>query len=134
VALGERIIQKDEHLVVWSPYAARTPFECWILPCTHRHDFLALSSQEATSLARMLQSTLVRLRHVLGDFSYNYYIHTAPLPAHDKGRSKTLGQSYHWHLELLPRLGTMAGLEWSTGLYINAMPPEEAARRLRDAS
>lgn len=130
---GERIVERDRHLVVWSPYAARTPFECWILPRAHNHDFCTLSPAQMTSLAHMLRHTLLRLRRVLNDFAYNYYVHTAPLPSRHTASSTTLGRSYHWHLEILPRLSKMAGLEWSTGLYVNAMAPEESARLLRDA-
>ena len=38
-----------------------------------------------------------------------------------------------WHLELLPRLSVLAGLELGAGVYINTLAPEEAAVRLRDA-
>jgi UDPglucose--hexose-1-phosphate uridylyltransferase len=41
---------------------------------------------------------------------------------------------YHWHLEITPRLTGVAGFEWGTGFYINPMPPEEAARALRQVS
>ena len=36
-------------------------------------------------------------------------------------------------LEIIPRLTQVAGFEWGTGFYINPMPPEEAARYLREA-
>ena len=31
-----------------------------------------------------------------------------------------------------PRTGQLAGFEWGSGVHINQMPPEVAARRLRD--
>jgi len=40
----------------------------------------------------------------------------------------------HWHIEVLPRLSVLAGLELGAGIYVNTLPPEEAARRLRDAA
>ncbi|MEM3173831.1 MAG: galactose-1-phosphate uridylyltransferase, partial [Candidatus Bathyarchaeia archaeon] len=39
---------------------------------------------------------------------------------------------YHWHIEVYPKLAIWAGFEKSTGMYINTMPPEEAARNLRE--
>ena len=40
----------------------------------------------------------------------------------------------HWHLEVVPRLTILAGLELGAGIYvINALAPEDAARALRDA-
>jgi UDPglucose--hexose-1-phosphate uridylyltransferase len=32
----------------------------------------------------------------------------------------------------MPKLTRMAGFEWGTGFYINATPPEESARALRE--
>jgi UDPglucose--hexose-1-phosphate uridylyltransferase len=43
-----------------------------------------------------------------------------------------LHDGVHWHLELLPRLSVLAGLELGAGIYVNAVPPEEAAARLRE--
>jgi UDPglucose--hexose-1-phosphate uridylyltransferase len=36
-----------------------------------------------------------------------------------------------WHLELLPRLTVLAGLELGAGIYVNTVPPEEAAEQLQ---
>jgi UDPglucose--hexose-1-phosphate uridylyltransferase len=34
-------------------------------------------------------------------------------------------------VEIIPKLSLASGFEWGTGAYINAVPPEEAAQRLR---
>jgi UDPglucose--hexose-1-phosphate uridylyltransferase len=39
---------------------------------------------------------------------------------------------YHWHIELIPRLTKIAGFECGTGVYINPVAPETAARQLRE--
>ncbi|MGC9218943.1 MAG: galactose-1-phosphate uridylyltransferase, partial [Athalassotoga sp.] len=39
---------------------------------------------------------------------------------------------YHWHLEIDPRLTKLAGFEWGSGFYINPMPPEDAAKYLKE--
>jgi UDPglucose--hexose-1-phosphate uridylyltransferase len=36
-----------------------------------------------------------------------------------------------WHLHFLPRLTALAGVELGAGVYVNVMPPERAAERLR---
>jgi hypothetical protein len=36
-----------------------------------------------------------------------------------------------WRIVLLPRLTILAALELGAGIFINALPPEEAANRLR---
>jgi UDPglucose--hexose-1-phosphate uridylyltransferase len=38
-----------------------------------------------------------------------------------------------WHLELVPRVTRFAGLELGAGVYVNPVPPEDAAAALRDA-
>jgi len=38
-----------------------------------------------------------------------------------------------WHVDILPRLTTIAGFEFATGMAINTVLPERAAERLRDA-
>jgi UDPglucose--hexose-1-phosphate uridylyltransferase len=35
-------------------------------------------------------------------------------------------------MELIPRLTGVAGFEWATGIHVNQITPEEAARRYRD--
>ena len=35
-----------------------------------------------------------------------------------------------WRLVLLPRLTILAGLELGAGIFVNTLPPEEAAERL----
>jgi UDPglucose--hexose-1-phosphate uridylyltransferase len=44
-----------------------------------------------------------------------------------------VGDFYHWHVEIIPKLTKVAGFEWATGFYVNPTAPEEAAQVLRDA-
>jgi UDPglucose--hexose-1-phosphate uridylyltransferase len=39
----------------------------------------------------------------------------------------------HWHLEILPRLGVLAGVELGAGYFVNTMAPESAAGVLRES-
>jgi UDPglucose--hexose-1-phosphate uridylyltransferase len=43
-----------------------------------------------------------------------------------------LEDTFHWHVEITPRLSTPAGFELGTSIYINTVPPEDAARYLRE--
>lgn len=123
---GDRVIWADDDFLVWSPQAAIAPYECWILPRAHTADFRGIDDERRSALARVLTRTVNALYGVFeGRFAYNYYLHTAPLGDHDRA-----AEGFHWHLEILPRLGTPAGLEWGSGVYVNAVPPERAAREL----
>jgi UDPglucose--hexose-1-phosphate uridylyltransferase len=43
-----------------------------------------------------------------------------------------VGDAYHWHLELIPKLSTAAGFELGTGMWINVVRPEDSAAFLRE--
>lgn len=120
---GTRIISENRAFVSLAPYAARFPFETWILPKHHEMAFEDLTEAERAPLAWMMKDVLGRLHHVLEDPPFNYYIHTSPCDRREV--------RYHWHLEITPRLTRMAGFERGTGFYINPVMPEDAAAILR---
>ena len=122
----ERNVAENEHFLAITPFAARFPFETWIIPKTHNACFDESQPWEYSSLARILKNVLQRLDKVLNIPPYNYIIHTCPLRSQMK-------EFYHWHLELIPKLIRIAGFEWGSGFYINPTSPEEAAKFLREA-
>jgi UDPglucose--hexose-1-phosphate uridylyltransferase len=123
---GARVITETDQFVVLSPYAARFPFETWILPRRHHSHFENVEGAQLSNLAWVLKSTLRKLEKVLERPPYNLLIHTAPL-------QEAAMTHYHWHIEIIPKLTRVAGFEWGTGFYINPTPPEEAAQFLREA-
>ena len=123
---GTRVVTETDQFVVVEPYAPRFPFETWILPRRHRSHFEAADGGELSNLAWVLKSTLRKLEKVLERPPYNVVIHSAPL-------QDPASASYHWHIEIIPKLTRVAGFEWGTGFYINPTPPEESAQFLRDA-
>ena len=53
-------------------------------------------------------------------------------PVHDgRGRSAHQEQASHWHLTIFSRLTIWAGFEFATGIPVNPMPPQEAAKFLK---
>ena len=132
---GERVVEQVDGYVVWAPYDSRFPFELVVYPKQHSHDFTSLSTEQRCGLARTLIRTLGRLKTLLGDVPYNFVLKTTPNPVLRPGRPgywSTLPYDYHWRIAILPRLTQVAGFEWGTGFYINPMPPESAAKHLRD--
>ncbi|MFQ5795636.1 MAG: galactose-1-phosphate uridylyltransferase [Candidatus Bipolaricaulia bacterium] len=131
----ERIISADEHYVVWSPFAARFPFETHIYPREHSHDFTEDQGEKQYHLARTLKDILLRLQISLNHPGYNFMIHTSPNLTPRLGKPDywgTIEQDFHWHIEIIPRLTQVAGFEWGTGFYINPTPPEEVANYLQE--
>jgi UDPglucose--hexose-1-phosphate uridylyltransferase len=126
IKLGERIVAENSGFVACAPYASRSPFQTWIIPKAHRACFARMSRFEVVEFAQILKETLLRLHLCLSDPPYNYTILTAPC------ESDMLDDTFHWHLEITPRLTTPAGFELGTSIYINTVPPEDAAGYLRE--
>lgn len=118
---GTRIVAERDGLVALCPYAGRSPYELVVAPLEPEADAF---SSEALGPALLLAGAVVRRLRVLeGEVPLNLWLHTAPF-------GEPAG---HWHLELLPRLTVAAGLELGAGIYVNPLPPEQAARALRPA-
>jgi UDPglucose--hexose-1-phosphate uridylyltransferase len=112
---GEIVLERDG-LVAGCPPASRVPYEVVVAPARAEADPFA---GDLLAPALRLVVEVVRRLHRLegGPVPLNVWLH--------HGRS--------WHLELVPRGGILAGLELGAGVYVNAVPPEEAARSLRNA-
>jgi UDPglucose--hexose-1-phosphate uridylyltransferase len=109
---GEVVLERDG-LVAGCPSAGRVPYEVVVAPERPEPD--PFSSDLLAPALRLLVEVVRRLRRLEGPVPLNAWLHY--------GRS--------WHLELLPRLGVLAGLELGAGVYVNPLPPEDAADALR---
>jgi len=118
-----RVVLDNASFMAISPFASRFPFETWILPKEHGLFFHELQKNHVVDLADLLRNLLSRMKGVLDDPPYNFMIHTAPF-------EQAGIPYYHWHIEVIPKLTSVAGFEWGTGFYINPTPPEDAARYL----
>jgi UDPglucose--hexose-1-phosphate uridylyltransferase len=123
---GQRVIHENADVVALAPYAPRFPFETWLLPRSHSARFEEAPRQVYESLARMLKLILGKMNQALESPPYNLIVHNSPF-------SEKVGDFYHWHVELMPKLTRTAGFEWGTGFHINPTSPEEAAQVLRNA-
>jgi UDPglucose--hexose-1-phosphate uridylyltransferase len=122
LAAGERVVLAGEHIVAVTAWAGRFPYETWLLPRRHSAHYDRLTDAELGELADEMRTILQRLGNAASDAAYNFILHTAPMAA---------DESFHWHWEILPRMTGIAGYELATGCYLNPLPPEEAARRLK---
>jgi UDPglucose--hexose-1-phosphate uridylyltransferase len=120
---GPRLVMDNSDFAAIAPYASINPMEFWILPKRHMPNILFLTEGEITSFAKTLKTTLKALKDLVNDPPYNYGLHLAV----GTGALET----YHWHLEVYPKIATWAGFEKSTGVYINTITPETAAEALR---
>ncbi len=135
---GDRLVLAEEKFLAWIPYASRFPFEVLVAPREHLPSFADAGAATVGQLAKTLKGVFELYRASLLDPAYNLFLHTIPnprftVPGEGVDSSSAAGP-YHWHIEILPRLTGIGGFEWSTGIHINPMPPEAAARALRGDS
>jgi UDPglucose--hexose-1-phosphate uridylyltransferase len=100
-------------LVAGCPWASRLPYETVIAPV--EPDPFGLQSSLLAPALRLLAEIVRRLHAVEGPVPLNAWVE------HDER---------DWRLVLLPRLTILAGLELGAGIFVNTLPPEEAAARL----
>ncbi|RMD87421.1 MAG: galactose-1-phosphate uridylyltransferase [Calditrichaeota bacterium] len=129
---GERVILQNDRFMAFAPFASRAPFEVWILPKNHETFFEWTT--ELSSLAPILKQVLGKIHRVLRDPHYVMVLHSGPNMNAGKLRGywKTLEKDYHWHIEITPRFRGYTSFEIGSGFQINTVPPEEAAKILRE--
>jgi UDPglucose--hexose-1-phosphate uridylyltransferase len=110
---GEVVVEQDGIAAI-CPWASRLPYETVIAPAHPESDGLA-SGRLAPAL-RLLAAIVRRLHLLEGPVPLNAWVE------HDER---------DWRVVLLPRLTVLAGLELGAGIFVNTLPPEEAAARLR---
>jgi len=125
VRSGQRVVARNADFVTFAPFASEHPYETWVAPLEHAADFGALSDGALSSLAEQLVGALARLRVALADPPYSVALHAGPLDGGNQAE-------FHWHWEVVPHLSHELGMEWATGIYSNPVPPEDAARQLRE--
>lgn len=119
----KRIVAENDNFVAYMPFAPRFPYETLIVPKRHSATYEEIKKGEVEGLAKMISNLFKRYDKLLFDPPFNYILHVAPL--------RTPGLLYfHWHIEVILRLSQPAGFEWGSGVYINSVAPEEAAKQL----
>ena len=128
IDVGQYVVERGSHFIAIKPFASRFEWEVHILPLHHEADFLNTPDDWMADLARVMRRTMARLDAVIGGAQYNFFLHSIP---HDSHRAEH-GASYHWHLEICPRTSIPTGFELGSGLFVNTISPEMAAKKLRD--
>jgi len=132
-----RIVEARGDYVALCPYAPRVPYETWILPRFHEASFERSGLNKPglrTDLAALLRRTLQRVRSVTEDF--HLVLHTSPNslhPSKNLGYWKTLDDDYHWHIEIMPLVGSRARPYTFKEVYYSPVSSETAVKQLREA-
>ena len=126
-----RVIAENRYFLAFTFFAARFPFEIWILPKEHQPFFEEINRSQRLALVETFQRVLAKLNKSLNTPPYNYFIHSTPPRMEEAGQVE---KYYHWHLELLPRVSLFGGYELGSGLVIDVVSPEKAALFLNEGS
>lgn len=120
----KRVLFENDNFIAFCPFVSRVNFEIQIFPKEHKSNFEETPHEKLADLADVLRKSLKALYDVLGNPSYNFFIHTAPID-HNQYRR------YHWHIEIFPKTNTWAGIELGTGMEVLMISPENAAKHLQ---
>jgi UDPglucose--hexose-1-phosphate uridylyltransferase len=118
-------VASDGAPFVWCPYASPSPYVVRIAHPLSGASFAHAADDEISAVAVAVRDALRRIFTALDDPPYNLAVFTAPREA---------APSFHWYVEITPRVTVTAGFEQVTGLDVNTVRPEHAAAELRAAA
>ncbi|MER7200862.1 galactose-1-phosphate uridylyltransferase [Streptomyces sp. CB01635] len=140
---GERVVLEGDHWVAFVPYAAHWPYEVHLYPKRRVPDLLALDDGARTEFPQIYLELLRRFDRLFGTGeSPTPYIaawHQAPFGTLDDFPG-VQREDFALHLELFTirrtsgKLKFLAGSESGMSVFINDVPPETAAERLREVA
>lgn len=119
-----RLVYENKDFIAFTFYAARFPFEVWILPKNHQSKFENEKDGKFNTLSDCLIDVLGKIDKTLNNPPLNLFIHSSP---------NNIGESsyYHWHIEIAPRITGYGGFEMGSGTIIDVFSPEKAAEFLK---
>ncbi len=112
---SERIISDTSAALVFTPYASGWPLEAWIIPKRHMQSLVEATPEEIKYIAESLLNMLRKLTDE--GVNYNFFF------------EEGVSNNQRWVLKIYGRdvVSPLGGLEVSTGIMINTIPPEAAA-------
>lgn len=121
----DRVVFENEHVIVFCPYAPLQPYEVWIFPKIHTPS-IQMNNKTREEILRALGHVIDAYYRGLNDPAFNFIVHTA-YPRMEEPTAK----SFHFHIEIFPRLERDAGFEFGAGMNITTVSPEDSAKFLR---
>ncbi|MFF4502589.1 galactose-1-phosphate uridylyltransferase [Streptomyces sp. NPDC001401] len=140
---GERVVLESEHWLAFVPYAAHWPYEVHLYPKRRVPDLLGLDEEARTEFPQVYLELLRRFDRIFGEGEpptpYIAAWHQAPFGALEEFEGVNR-DDFALHLELFTirrtsgKLKFLAGSESGMSVFINDVPPERAAERLREVA
>jgi UDPglucose--hexose-1-phosphate uridylyltransferase len=140
---AERVVLEGEHWLAFVPYAAHWPYEVHLYPKRRVPDLLGLDEAARTEFPQVYLELLRRFDRIFGENEpptpYIAAWHQAPFGALEEFDG-VVREDFALHLELFTvrrtsgKLKFLAGSESGMNVFINDVPPERAAERLREVA
>ncbi|MCL4405172.1 MAG: DUF4921 family protein [Patescibacteria group bacterium] len=121
----KRVIYENDEAIAFAPFVSRYPFEIQVFPKKHLPFFEDTDAATLNSVTEVLHRSLRMIERKFKQPDYNFFFDTAPTI--DKSKNK----HYHWHIEIRPKFKVDGGFESDTGIEINTVDPDLAAKFLR---
>ena len=115
---GPRKIYSDKNVLAFAPYASQYAYEARIFPRRHLDNVADLTAGERRSVAVALKGILKGIKKL--GVPYNFYMH-----------ERVMDRDQHFYIKIAPRGAHLGGIELGTGLNVNPVPPEVAAKFYR---
>jgi len=112
--IGE-VIEETAHFTWVAPHASSLPYEQWIVPRTHAHEFTDDHADELASLLQRASTAMLGVGDALNWIFMNFRV--APRA--------------HWYVQLFTRQAVLAGFEIGSGSAIEVIDPVAVAQRFQ---
>ncbi|MEV8568193.1 galactose-1-phosphate uridylyltransferase [Streptomyces sp. NPDC051322] len=142
LADGVRVVLEGEHWVAFVPYAAHWPYEVHLYPKKRVPDLRRLDDAARTEFPQLYLELLRRFDRIFGEGEpptpYIAAWHQAPFGELEDFQLDR--NEFALHLELFTirrtsgKLKFLAGSESGMNVFVNDVPPETAAERLREVA
>ena len=116
---SKRKIYEDDYIFAFTPYASEYHYEVWIITKRHIDNITKLNKEELKSFTKIYKHILQKLQSI--NLSFNAFMHQV-----------ISNDDQHFYMKIQPRDSVWAGVELGSGLVINSVAPEEAAKFYRE--
>lgn len=113
-----RRVFENNHFAAFTPFASAYHYELWIMAKRPVDNICQLKKEEIASLAKLLKKALAKLGKL--GLSYNFFCHQS-----------VSDRKQHFAIRIEPRDSVWGGIELGSGLAVNSVPPEAAAKFYR---
>lgn len=130
-----RIIASNGDFTAFCPYASSHPFEIMISSTKALGEIDRLSDDSLKDLSSLLLLVLKKLKKQIKYLNFNLILSTPPLQENTFSQEllSSMYEASRFYVHIIPRIYKYGGFEQETGILINPVAPELAAKLLRES-